>query len=110
MLILNKGVFDMHFSSKVTEVLGIKLPIIQAGMAGSTTRELVATVSYRASLGTIRACHFTANTLDSEITSGQELTDLPAAVNSFVPSEQLYVPENVEHMIAWLKPYRRALN
>lgn len=40
----------------------------------------------------------------------QELTDLPFAVNLFVPSEQLYIPENVEHMNAWLKPYRKALN
>jgi len=110
MLILNKGVFDMHFSSKVTEVLGIKLPIIQAGMAGSTTPELVATVSNSGGLCTIGAGYFTANRLDSEITYVQELTDLPFAVNLFVPSEQLYVPENVEHMNAWLKPYRRALN
>ncbi|MCY1037513.1 nitronate monooxygenase [Staphylococcus nepalensis] len=100
----------MHFSSKVTEVLGIKLPIIQAGMAGSTTPELVATVSNSGGLGTIGAGYFTANRLDSEITHVQELTDLPFAVNLFVPSEQLYVPENVERMNAWLKPYRRALN
>src|SRR5699024_12373092 len=85
------------------------LPSIQAGMAGSTTPELVATVSNSGGLGTIGAGYFTANRLDSEITYVQELTDLPFAVNLFVPSEQLYVPENVEHMNAWLKPYRRAL-
>ncbi|MDU9350416.1 MULTISPECIES: nitronate monooxygenase [Staphylococcus] len=100
----------MHFSSKVTKMLNIKLPIIQAGMAGSTTPELVASVSNSGGLGTIGAGYFTPEKLDSEITYVQELTDLPFAVNLFVPSEQLYIPENVEHMNAWLKPYRKALN
>ena len=90
----------MHFSSKVTKMLNIKLPIIQAGMAGSTTPELVASVSNSGGLGTIGAGYFNSEKLDSEITYVQELTDLPFAVNLFVPSEQLYIPENVEHMNA----------
>lgn len=49
----------MHFSSKVTKMLNIKLPIIQAGMAGSTTPELVASVSNSGGLGTIGAGYFT---------------------------------------------------
>ena len=35
----------MKLTNDVTEKLGIRYPIIQAGMAGSTTPELVATVS-----------------------------------------------------------------
>ena len=31
-------------------------------------------------------------------------------VNLFVPSHQSYTNEQVEHMNAWLKPYRKALN
>src|SRR5699024_11723531 len=100
----------MHFSSKVTKMLNIKPPIIQAGMAGSTTPELVASVSNSGGLGTIGAGYFNSEKLDSEITYVQELTDLPFAVNLFVPSEQLYIPESVEHMNAWLKPYRKALS
>ena len=67
----------MHFSSKVTKMLNIKFPIIQAGMAGSTTPELVASVSNSGGLGTIGAGYFTPEKLDSEITYVQELTDLP---------------------------------
>ena len=37
-------------------------------------------------------------------------TDKPFGVNLFVPSENHYLPDQVEHMNAWLKPYRRAFN
>lgn len=100
----------MKLTNDVTEKLGIRYPIIQAGMAGSTTPELVATVSNSGGLGTIGAGYFTTDKLDQEITHVQELTDLPFAVNLFVPSDKLYLPEKVEKMNAWLRPYRRALN
>lgn len=90
----------MKLSSRVTKLLNIKYPIIQAGMAGSTTLELVAT----------GAGYFSAERLEKEITHVQQLTDLPYSVNLFVPSDKLFIPEKVEHMNAWLKPYRRALN
>ncbi len=44
----------MKLSSRVTKLLNIKYPIIQAGMAGSTTLELVATVSNSGGLGNDR--------------------------------------------------------
>ena len=40
----------------------------------------------------------------------KQLTDKPFGVNLFVPSENHYLPDQVEHMNAWLKPYRRAFN
>lgn len=40
----------------------------------------------------------------------QGLTSQPFGVNLFVPSHQSYTNEQVEHMNAWLKPYRKALN
>lgn len=100
----------MKLSTRVTGLLNVKYPIIQAGMAGSTTPELVATVSNAGGLGTIGAGYFSSDRLEQEITYLQELTDLPYAVNLFVPSDKLYIPEKVEHMNAWLKPYRRAFN
>lgn len=100
----------MDLTNDVTKTLGIRYPIIQAGMAGSTTPELVATVSNSGGLGTIGAGYFTTEKLDQEITLVEELTDLPFAVNLFVPSDKLYLPEKVEKMNAWLRPYRRALN
>ncbi|PTJ82228.1 nitronate monooxygenase [Staphylococcus succinus] len=100
----------MKLSTRITDLLGIEYPIIQAGMAGSTTPELVATVSNSGSLGTIGAGYFNPEKLEQEITRVQALTDLPFAVNLFVPSEKLYIPEKIEHMNAWLRPYRRAFN
>lgn len=100
----------MKLSSRVTKLLNIKYPIIQAGMAGSTTPELVATVSNSGGLGTIGAGYFSSERLEKEITYVQQLTDLPYSVNLFIPNEKLFIPEKVEHMNAWLKPYRRALN
>ena len=48
-------------------MLGIKYPIIQAGMAGSTTPELVSTVSKQGGLGMIGAGYFDSHQLSKEI-------------------------------------------
>ena len=90
----------MKLSSRVTKLLNIEYPIIQAGMAGSTTPELVATVSNSGGLGTIGAGYFSAERLEKEITYVQQLTDLPYSVNLFIPSDKLFIPEKVEHMNA----------
>ena len=41
---------NMWNDNKLTRLLGIQYPIIQAGMAGSTTASLVATVSEKVDL------------------------------------------------------------
>lgn len=43
----------MWYNNQLTQSLNIQYPIIQAGMAGSTTAELVATVSNKGGLGCI---------------------------------------------------------
>ena len=50
----------MWNDNDMTERLGVRYPIIQAGMAGSTTPQLVATVSEQGGLGTIGAGYFNA--------------------------------------------------
>lgn len=95
---------------RLTELLNIKYPIIQAGMAGSTTPELVASVSNNGGLGCIGAGYFTPNQLKDEIQHVQSLTQYPFGVNIFVPSQVDYSKTQVDHMNAWLRPYRRALN
>jgi len=100
----------MKLTSRLTKMLNIQSPIIQAGMAGSTTPELVAAVSNAGGLGSVGAGYFSADRLEQEIAAVQALTDAPYAVNVFVPSEKTYIPEKVEHMNAWLKPYRRAFH
>ena len=49
----------MWYNNQLTQSLNIQYPIIQAGMVGSTTAELVATVSNKGGLGRIGAGYFT---------------------------------------------------
>ena len=48
----------MWNKNRLTQMLSIEYPIIQAGMAGSTTPKLVASVSNSGGLGTIGAGYF----------------------------------------------------
>ena len=100
----------MKLQTRITEQCGIKYPIIQAGMAGSTTPELVATVSNSGGLGMIGAGYMTPEQLNQEIIEIQELTDLPFAVNLFVPSDAIYDPDEVEEMQEHLAPLREQLS
>ncbi|UOF92007.1 nitronate monooxygenase [Fodinisporobacter ferrooxydans] len=72
--------------TKLTELLGIKYPIIQAGMAGgSTTPELVAAVSNAGGLGTLGAGYMAPEQMRKAIADIRERTDQPFGVNLFVP-------------------------
>lgn len=99
----------MWSDNQLTRKLKIQYPIIQAGMAGSTTPQLVAAVSESGGLGSIGAGYYTAQQLLEDITQVRQLTKKPFAVNIFVPSQQSTTNNQIEHMNAWLKPYRRAL-
>lgn len=98
-----------QLTTQFTKYLNVHYPIIQAGMAGSTTPELVAAVSHQGGLGTIGAGYFDTARLEQEIQAVQALTSEPFAVNLFIPSDYQYSEAEVAQMNAWLKPYRRAL-
>lgn len=98
----------MWNDNQLTRKLSIQYPIIQAGMAGSTTPQLVASVSESGGLGSIGAGYFTPEQLLEDIAKVRQLTTKPFAVNIFVPSQQSSTLDQIEHMNAWLKPYRRA--
>lgn len=101
----------MWNDNKLTRLLGIQYPIIQAGMAGSTTASLVATVSEKGGLGTIGAGYFSIDKLESEIKAVKEKSSQPFGVNLFVPNQNATVnPLQVDQMNEWLKPYRRAFH
>lgn len=57
----------MWNKNRLTQMLSIEYPIIQAGMAGSTTPKLVASVSNSGGLGTIGAGYFNTQQLEDEI-------------------------------------------
>ena len=70
------------FATRITELLGIKYPIIQGGMIWMSTAELAAAVSEAGGLGIITAANFaTKETLRDELRKAKSLTDKPLGVN-----------------------------
>lgn len=74
-------------SKRLCEQLGIKFPLIQAGMAGgATTVELVANVSEAGALGTLGAAYMKPEDIRKSIRKIKEETNKPFAVNLFCTS------------------------
>lgn len=70
----------MH--TRITELLGIRYPIIQGGLQGLGRAELAAAVSDSGGLGLITAGCFESRTeLEIEIARARSLTDQPVGVN-----------------------------
>ncbi len=67
--------------TRITELLGIKHPIIQGGMAWVAEHHLAAAVSEAGGLGLIAAASAPAEVVRSEIRKARELTDKPIGVN-----------------------------
>ena len=74
--------------TKVTELLGIKYPIIQGGMQWVGTAELASAVSNAGGLGILTALtQPTPDDLRKEIARCRTMTDKPFGVNlTFLPS------------------------
>ena len=71
----------MFESNKLTQLLGIKYPIIQGGMAGVSESNLVSAVSNAGGLGIIGSGFFSPAWLEEEIKKTRSLTDKPFGVN-----------------------------
>jgi len=86
------------FKTRVTELFGIKYPIIQGGMQWVARAELSSAVSNAGGLGIITALTFpTPEELASEIKRMRELTDKPFGVNiTLIPTLR---PVNYEEYI-----------
>ncbi|MHA6259252.1 NAD(P)H-dependent flavin oxidoreductase [Sporosarcina sp. CAU 1771] len=72
---------------KLTTLLGIEHPIIQAPMAGVTTREFVVASAKSGIVGSIGAGYFSAEETRGFIRDVQKQTNRPFAVNLFVPEQ-----------------------
>ena len=72
----------MNFSTRITELLGIRYPILQAGMSwASSNAELALAVSQAGALGVIAAGPIYPDELRAAIRAVKEQTDRPFAVN-----------------------------
>ncbi|WP_226529836.1 NAD(P)H-dependent flavin oxidoreductase [Metabacillus niabensis] len=98
-------------TNKMTELLKIEYPIIQAPMAGGiTTSKLVAEVTNSGGLGIIGAGYMTPCQLREQITEIKELTPKPFGVNLFVPNEFTVTESEIELANQFLNPIRQQLN
>ncbi|KAB3531421.1 enoyl-[acyl-carrier-protein] reductase FabK [Alkaliphilus serpentinus] len=69
------------FHTRICDLLNIKYPIIQGGMAWVATAELAAAVSEAGGLGIIAAGNAPAEIVEKEIKKAKELTNKPFGVN-----------------------------
>lgn len=83
----------MFEKNKLTELLQIELPIIQAPMAGgATTAELVVAVSNAGGLGSVGAGYMTPDAIRSIIKEIRLNTTKPFAINLFIPEAHYATP------------------
>ncbi|OPJ56931.1 enoyl-[acyl-carrier-protein] reductase FabK [Alkalithermobacter paradoxus] len=80
--------------NRICQLLNIKYPIIQGGMAWVATAELAAAVSNAGGLGLIAAGNAPKEVVKEEIRKARELTDKPFGVNVMLMSP--YVDEVME--------------
>ncbi|PWK34329.1 NAD(P)H-dependent flavin oxidoreductase [Cupriavidus plantarum] len=84
----------MSFKTRITELLGIRYPIIQAGMSwASSSSRLAGEVSQAGGLGVIAAGPMRPDDLRQAIREVREITDAPFAVNV-----ALYNKRAAEHL------------
>lgn len=101
----------MWYKNRVTQLLKIKYPIIQAGMAGGmTTPELVAAVSNSGAFGNLGAGYMRPEEMRESIQKIKWLTDKPFGVNLFIPETPEVCGEQLEQVNEWLQPFRDELN
>jgi enoyl-[acyl-carrier protein] reductase II len=79
----------MSQDNKLCQLLEVKYPIIQGGMAGISESSLVSAVSNAGGLGTIGSGLMPASWLEKEIKKTKELTKNPFAVNLFLQNPKI---------------------
>ncbi len=96
--------------TRITKLLNIEHPIVQAPMAGgATTPGLVAAVSNAGGLGSLGAGYTPPDVLRETISHIRNLTDRAFAVNLFVPEAFEVNTELVDHSNDLMQPYREDL-
>jgi nitronate monooxygenase len=95
--------------TSITSLLGIRVPIVQAPMAGISTPELAATVSEAGGLGSVGGAMLPPEKLREQIERVKALTDAPLNVNLFAPLAPVDPGNSIEEMQKALEPWREKL-
>ncbi len=85
--------------TEICDILGIRYPIIQGGMAWVSDAELAAAVSEAGGLGIIAAGNAPADWVEQEIVKAKKLTDKPFGVNIMLLSP--YVDDVVDVVVKY---------
>lgn len=100
----------MADDSRLSGLIGIELPIIQAPMAGGpSTPELAAAVSNAGGLGSLAGGMLSPAKIREEVAATRRLTERPFAMNLFVLETPHPAPEVVERAARLLQPLRDEL-
>lgn len=90
----------LTMSTDLCDLLKIKYPIIQAGMAGgATTPALVASVSNAGGLGTLGAAYMKPEDIKMAIAEIRKLTDQPFSVNLFCVEHGIEPKQNEKEAV-----------
>ena len=76
----------MTLHSRVCDILGIKYPILLAGMGGASVPRLAAAVSNAGGLGVLGAAACSPDQLREWIRETRSLTDKPFGVDTLLPA------------------------
>ncbi len=90
----------MTSDHRITSLLGIELPIIQAPMAGSAFGDMAAAVSDAGGLGSLACASLNAQQIRDEITGIRSKTDKPLNLNFFCHTNAVF--DEAKEM-AWRK-------
>ena len=81
------------YETPAARALGVRYPVLQAPMSGSTTPELAAAVSNAGALGSLGAAWLSPDELRAAIRAVRQLTDAPFMVNLFAWPEPDAAPD-----------------
>lgn len=98
---------DIRYSSELTGLLGIELPVIQAPMAGATTPAMVIAVSNTGGLGSLPSAMYSEAQLRAALDTVRAGTDQPINVNFFCHADPVDDPARQSAWRHRLVPYYR---
>ncbi len=87
-------------TTSLTKLLNIRIPLIQAPMAGGiSSPALVSAASNAGGLGSLGAAYLSPSQLRKDIQAVKQHTSYPFAVNLFIPQKHQATPEQIQTMI-----------
>ena len=94
-----------QLSTKITEMLGIRYPVFQGGMAWVADASIASAVSNAGGLGIIGCGPWDIDTIQAQVRACKEKTDKPFGLNIMLMSE--YVDDIMPVSYTHLDVYKR---